>query len=492
MSSTFAELGLPDPILEVLETSGIATPFPIQVSAIPEVMAGTDVAACAPTGSGKTLAFGLPMLATTQVAVPRRPTSLVLTPTRELAAQIRRDLAPFAKSVNRQAFAVYGGVRYGAQIDWLERGVDLLVATPGRLEDLIEQEAVDLGDVGIVTVDEADRMADMGFLPAVRRILDRTRDGRQTLLFSATLDGDVAVLMEAYQSDPVRLEAGAIVPRVTEATHLFWDVERTDKVGHTAAAIRASGSTIVFARTRHGVDRLARQLQQEGVAAVAMHGGRSQAQRNRALADFRDGAVRALVATDVAARGIHVDDVATVVHYDPPHGHKDYLHRSGRTARAGASGTVVSLVLRPERRAVNRIKRHLDLDTPTVPPNHAPIGAPTRTSLDSAPVAPDTPSEPVDRGTPKRSATPSTRRPTGHVGIFVSNLPWSTTDRDLAELFRRHGKVSSAVVQMDRRGRSKGIGIVAMPEPAAAKAIAALDGRKIKGRVIEVRREREV
>jgi superfamily II DNA/RNA helicase len=492
MSRSFADLGLPSPIVETLTQSGIDAPFPIQAAAIPDVLAGRDVAARAPTGSGKTLAFGLPMLALTPSAAPRRPTALILTPTRELAAQIRKELAPYGKATRRQVFAVFGGVRYGAQIEWLDRGVDILVATPGRLEDLMEQGIVDLGSVGIVTVDEADRMADMGFLPAVRRIIDATSANRQTLLFSATLDGDVAVLIRAYQTDPVRHESGGVESHATEATHLFWDVERTEKVHHTAEAIRAGGSTIVFTRTRHGADRLARQLDKQGVSAIAMHGGRSQNQRNRALADFAKGSVEALVATDVAARGIHVDDVATVVHYDPPNGHKDYLHRSGRTARAGASGTVVSLVMQPERRAVNRMKKELDIDAPTAAPRHDTVrGGVRRPAVGSTAKAPDTSRQRKHRSegrTPRDQPAPT--RTTSHdrtgTAIMVRNLPWAATEADLRKLFGRYGTVADATVKVDRRGRSKGIAVVRMDPESASRAIPALDGRKVKGRPIQV------
>ncbi|MFC2153679.1 DEAD/DEAH box helicase, partial [Actinomycetota bacterium] len=335
MTATFADIGLPDSIVAALERNDIDTPFPVQAAAIPDALAGRDVCGKAPTGSGKTLAFGLPILTRVPEARSRRPASLILTPTRELAAQIRKELAPYAKVMDRQVFAVFGGVRYQPQKDWLNRGVDVLVATPGRLEDLIEQGAVDLSEVGIVAIDEADRMADMGFLPAVRRILDQTATKRQTLLFSATLDGDVAVLMRDYQSNPVQHDAATEEIDVDAMEHHFWQVERTDKVSHVADVVNRTGPTMVFTRTRHGADRLAKQLVNSGIVAEAMHGGRSQNQRNRALAAFVSGSIDALVATDVAARGIHIDGVATVVHFDPPNGHKDYLHRSGRTARAG-------------------------------------------------------------------------------------------------------------------------------------------------------------
>ncbi|HSJ72528.1 MAG TPA: DEAD/DEAH box helicase [Acidimicrobiia bacterium] len=524
MSSNFATLGLSTPIVDALHRNGITEPFPVQAATIPDVLAGRDVSGRAPTGSGKTLAFGLPMLDRVAVAKSRRPTALVLTPTRELAAQIRKDLAPYGKATGRQVFAIFGGVRYQAQKDWLDRGVDILVATPGRLEDLIDQKAVDLREVAIVAVDEADRMADMGFLPAVRRILDQTSPDRQTLLFSATLDGDVAVLIRAYQKDPVRHEAGSIEPDVSEAEHFFWDVEREEKVSHVADVINATGSTIVFTRTRHGADRLAKQLAGEGVAAVAMHGGRSQNQRNRALADFSVGRVAALVATDVAARGIHVDDVATVIHYDPPNGHKDYLHRSGRTARAGASGTIVSLVTSGERRAVTRMQRDLQIESPIRKPhsaslsNRGVIGSSTSRHavgrpVDLGPERTTNPPASTRSGQARRGQARSaqakagqarsgqarsgqdrpTRRPersngtSRGTGVFVSNLPWTTTDKEIHSLFARFGTVHDARITMDRRGRSKGVAIVHMDDSAARLAVSALARRKVDGRPIEVR-----
>ena len=368
MTVTFARLGLPDRLVRALQQSGIAEPFPVQAATIPDALAGRDVSGKAPTGSGKTLAFGLPLLAKVERAGRNRPRALVLAPTRELAEQIKQELAPLSRAVDRTVTAVYGGVGYGPQKNALRRGVDVLVATPGRLEDLIDQGAVDLSRVGIAVVDEADRMADMGFLPAVRRILDRTASQRQTLLFSATLDGDVAVLSRDYQRDPVRHEAGTVAPQTTEASHHFWLVDRHDRLHHTAALVDASHRSIVFTRTRRGADRLAKQLAKMRVDAVTMHGGRSQRQRNQALRAFTAGRARALVATDVAARGIHVDDVATVIHFDPPADSQDYLHRSGRTARAGASGTVVSLVMGDQRGAVRRFKRDLGMRAPLEEP----------------------------------------------------------------------------------------------------------------------------
>ncbi|MBT8197771.1 MAG: DEAD/DEAH box helicase, partial [Acidimicrobiia bacterium] len=355
-------------MVTALEKRGITEPFPVQAATIPDALAGRDVSGKAPTGSGKTLAFGLPLLTRVDQAAPHRPRGLILAPTRELAEQIKHELAPLARAADRRIAAVYGGVRYTGQKHAMRKGVDVLVATPGRLEDLIEQKVVNLSQADLVVIDEADRMADMGFMPAVRRILDQTAKKRQTLLFSATLDGDIATLTRKYQHDPVRHEVESAEADAVEASHHFWLVEHHDRIQHTADLIEAMGRSIVFTRTRHGADRLSRQLAKLGVNSVSLHGGRSQNQRNRALRSFTDGSVEALIATDVAARGIHVDAVDSVIHFDPPNDHKDYVHRSGRTARAGAGGTVISLVTGPQRRAVQRMKRELDLRAPIEQP----------------------------------------------------------------------------------------------------------------------------
>jgi superfamily II DNA/RNA helicase len=370
-SSTFAELGVPSSICHALDARGITSPFAIQAATIADAMAGRDVCGRAPTGSGKTLAFGIPLVASVGRADPRRPRALVLAPTRELAEQIRTDLRTFAGKV--RVGVVYGGVGYGPQLKALRDGVDILVACPGRLEDLIEQGAVNLCDVDRVVLDEADRMADMGFMPAVRRILDQTADVRQTVLFSATLDSDIAKLTRDYQSDPVRHEVGEDTPDITAATHLFWTVDKTSRVDLTAKAVAAAWPCIIFCRTRHGADRLAKQLARSDVKAAAIHGGRSQSQRTRALADFTGGRVHALVATDVAARGIHVDGVASVVHYDPPEDHKAYVHRSGRTARAGQDGVVISLVQPDQKKDTRRLQRDVGLDEPVTSPDLATV-----------------------------------------------------------------------------------------------------------------------
>ena len=373
MPPTFARLGVPDSICRALTERGITQPFDIQAAVLADALAGRDICGRAPTGSGKTLAFGIPLVANVGRARPHRPLALVLAPTRELADQIMMELRSFSGGV--RVAVVYGGVGYGNQVQSLRRGVDILVACPGRLEDLIEQGVVSLGAVEMVVVDEADRMADMGFIPAVRRLLDQTAPDPQTMLFSATLDGDVASLTRDYQHDPVRCEVGDETADVISADHVFWTVPRAERIEVAADAISAAGPAIVFCRTRHGCDRLARQLDRAGIVTAAIHGGRSQNQRTRALAAFAAGRVQALVATDVAARGIHVEGVGAVIHFDPPEDHKTYLHRSGRTARAGRGGVVVSLVAPEQARELGRMQRQLGLQQPITQVDMAAIGS---------------------------------------------------------------------------------------------------------------------
>ena len=499
MTTTFAQLGLPEPLVQSLAQRDIVEPFPVQEATIPDALAGRDVSGKAPTGSGKTLAFGLPLLTMVDKAGRNRPSSLVLAPTRELAEQIKQELAPLAKAVGRSVYAIYGGVGYGGQKSALNKGVDVLVATPGRLEDLMEQGNVNLSEATIVVVDEADRMADMGFMPAVRRILDRTASDRQTLLFSATLDGDIAVLSRNYQNDPVRHDAGSVDSETIDARHHFWLVDHHDRVQHTADLVGVSGRTIVFTRTRHGADRLAKQLSKMGVGAVAMHGGRSQNQRNRALQSFSKGRTQALIATDVAARGIHIDAVGSVIHFDPPADHKDYLHRSGRTARAGATGTVISLVTGEQKRAVKRLQKDLDLQVPIEEPRLDTIEHGGHKIGDPAPKRRERPQRPERQEPQERTATESTRpgapeqRKPKHgkksaESLYVANLPWGVTEDDVATLFERYGDVHQATIITDRRtGRSKGFGFVDMPGPAARTAAKKLHGTKLKGRDLTVR-----
>lgn len=491
MTTTFAHLGLPEALVRVLRQRDITEPFPVQEATIPDALAGKDVSGKAPTGSGKTLAFGLPLLVRVDKAKRNRPQSLILAPTRELAEQIKKELAAPAQAIGRYVFAVYGGVSYGPQKAAFRKGVDVLVATPGRLEDLIEQGIVDLSEANIVVIDEADRMADMGFMPSVRRILDQTAKRRQTLLFSATLDGDIATLSRDYQRKPVRHEAASVESEAIDARHHFWLVDHHDRVEHTADVVGVAGRSIVFTRTRHGADRLARQLSKLGVGAVAMHGGRSQNQRNRALRTFSSGKAQALVATDVAARGIHIDAVESVVHFDPPADHKDYLHRSGRTARAGASGMVVSLVTGSQRRTVLRMQKDLNLDAPIDKPRVVDleegghrIGEPSpKRHAKQGHAQKSLSSRPAGRSEKKRQ-----RKDRAAHSVYIANLPWTATAEDVEDLFGRYGKVHEASIITDKRtGRSKGFGFVDMPQRSARRAIEALHGSTLHGRDLTVR-----
>ena len=367
MSITFAELGVPENICRSLENKGILKPFEIQKLTITDGLEGHDICGRAPTGSGKTIAFGIPLIANSKRGEPKHPGSLILAPTRELAEQIFSELRTFAGKT--KIGVVYGGVGYGNQIKSLKQGIDILVACPGRLEDLIEQGFVKLSNVNHVVLDEADRMADMGFMPSVRRLLDQTNPERQTFLFSATLDKDVAKLTREYQTNPIRHEIGEETPDIKSAHHLFWKITNTNKTEITAEAINAVWPAIIFCRTRHGSDRLAKRLNKLGIHGVTIHGGKSQNQRSRALADFTKGRVQALIATDVAARGIHVDGVASVIHYDPPEDHKAYIHRSGRTARAGQSGVVLSFVAPDQKKKARRLQHKIDIDQPIMEPD---------------------------------------------------------------------------------------------------------------------------
>jgi superfamily II DNA/RNA helicase len=361
--STFRELGVPAELSDSLAARGLVEPFPIQTATLPDSLAGRDVCGRAPTGSGKTLAFGLAIAARKEVADPRRPWGLVLVPTRELAAQVCEELSLLLAPFRAKAVAIYGGTGYEHQRRALNRGVDVVVACPGRLEDLLANGDLTLEAVTVAVLDEADRMADMGFVPAVRRILDQTRDDRQILLFSATLDGDVDKVIRDYMHAPARHDVLG-VDEPGDVSHDFWKVPHVDRVKVTASIVKEHGRSIVFSRTKHGADRIARQLSTLGVTAVALHGDRTQAQRDRALAAFADDRAVALVATDVAARGIHVDQVNCVVHFDPPADHKDYVHRSGRTGRAGATGRVITLVIPEKRKDVAALQKALKMTGP--------------------------------------------------------------------------------------------------------------------------------
>ena len=366
MTEEFRVLGVASDLVASLKDRGIHAPFPIQTLTIPDALAGLDVCGKAKTGSGKTLAFGLPMVENLSRADSHWVRGLVLVPTRELAVQVAKELRPLARCRGLDLAPVYGGAPIEAQIKEIEAGLDIIVATPGRLIDLIDRKALSVAKLEIVVVDEADRMADMGFLPQVEWILRHVESRHQTMLFSATLDGAVDALVRRYQSDPVRHEVQSKQVTVDEMQHRFVAVHEMDKVKVAAAIIRASNRALVFSSTRHGCDRLSRKLKAENVRAEPIHGDLRQKAREHSLARFATGDIQALVATDVAARGLHIDDVDVVIHYDPPPDHKTYLHRSGRTARAGETGMAVTLSLWNEELEVKRLQRRLSLDVPIV------------------------------------------------------------------------------------------------------------------------------
>ena len=356
-------LGVDEQIVSSLIKRGIKTPFPIQSLTIPDALRGNDVCGKAKTGSGKTLAFGIPMVQNLdQSSGNNNPRGLIMVPTRELATQVKEELDPLLNGKSMAAVAIYGGANIEEQIKAIKRGTDIIVATPGRMIDLLEREEISLQSLEMVVLDEADRMADMGFLPQVEWILRRVERNHQTLLFSATLDGVVNTLIQRYQSNPIMHEVEAKEITVEEMTHRFLHVHERDKVKVAAAITRSVSRTLIFSNTKAGCDRLVKKLLTEGIRAQAIHGDLRQNIREKALARFASGKLPALVATDVAARGIHVDGVEVVIHYDPPSDHKTYLHRSGRTARAGTDGLVVTLSLWDEELIVKRLQKRVGLD----------------------------------------------------------------------------------------------------------------------------------
>ncbi|MFC9795357.1 DEAD/DEAH box helicase [Streptomyces sp. NPDC127584] len=361
---TFGDLGLPDGVVRKLAQNGVTTPFPIQAATIPDALAGKDILGRGRTGSGKTLSFGLPLLAGLAGGHTdkKKPRGIILTPTRELAMQVADALQPYGDVLGLKMKVVCGGTSMGNQIYALERGVDVLVATPGRLRDIINRGACSLENVKIAVLDEADQMADLGFLPEVTELLDQIPGGGQRMLFSATMENEIGTLVKRYLTDPVTHEVDSAQGNVTTMTHHVLVVKPKDKAPVTAAIAARKGRTIIFVRTQLGADRIAEQLRDAGVKADALHGGMTQGARTRTLADFKDGYVNALVATDVAARGIHVDGIDLVLNVDPAGDHKDYLHRSGRTARAGRSGVVVSLALPHQRRQIFRLMEDAGVD----------------------------------------------------------------------------------------------------------------------------------
>ncbi|WP_346157518.1 DEAD/DEAH box helicase, partial [Streptomyces tunisiensis] len=361
---TFADLGLPEGVVRKLAQNGVTTPFPIQAATIPDALAGKDILGRGRTGSGKTLSFGLPTLA--QLAGGRtekhKPRAVILTPTRELAMQVADALQPYGDVLGLKMKVVCGGTSMGNQIYALERGVDVLVATPGRLRDIINRGACSLENVEIAVLDEADQMSDLGFMPEVTELLDQVPAGGQRMLFSATMENEIKTLVDRYLDSPVSHEVDAAQGAVTTMSHHILVVKPKDKAPVTAAIASRKGRTIIFVRTQLGADRVAEQLRDSGVKADALHGGMTQGARTRTLADFKDGYVNVLVATDVAARGIHVDGIDLVLNVDPAGDHKDYLHRAGRTARAGRTGTVVSLSLPHQRRQIFRLMEDAGVD----------------------------------------------------------------------------------------------------------------------------------
>ncbi|MET9371874.1 DEAD/DEAH box helicase [Streptomyces griseoflavus] len=361
---TFADLGLPEGVVRKLAQNGVTTPFPIQAATIPDALAGKDILGRGRTGSGKTLSFGLPTLATLAGGrtEKHKPRAVILTPTRELAMQVADALQPYGDVMGLKMKVVCGGTSMGNQIYALERGVDILVATPGRLRDIINRGACSLENVQITVLDEADQMSDLGFLPEVTELLDQVPAGGQRMLFSATMENEIKTLVDRYLNNPATHEVDAAQGAVTTMSHHILVVKPKDKAPVTAAIASRKGRTIIFVRTQLGADRVAEQLRDAGAKADALHGGMTQGARTRTLADFKDGYVNVLVATDVAARGIHVDGIDLVLNVDPAGDHKDYLHRAGRTARAGRTGTVVSLSLPHQRRQIFRLMEDAGVD----------------------------------------------------------------------------------------------------------------------------------
>jgi superfamily II DNA/RNA helicase len=415
--TTFAELGLEPRLVAALAARDIREPFAIQARALPDALSGKDVLGRAETGSGKTLAFGLAMLSriARMQTRPREkaPRGLILVPTRELAQQVAGVLTPLGRSLGVSVTTVYGGVPIGRQITRIGHGVDIVVATPGRLIDLIERRACTLTDIAITVLDEADHMADLGFMPSVTQILDQTPADGQRLLFSATLDRGVDQLVRAYLTSPA---LHAVTPEIVAggaAEHSLLVLAADEKLAVAAEMASRPARTLFFVRTKHGADRLAKQLERAGVNAAAIHGDRNQNQRQRALDAFAAGHPRVLVATDVAARGIHVDDVELVVHFDPPNDHKDYLHRSGRTARAGATGLVVTLAVRDQVREIQRLHEAAGVEPARhqVAAGHPVVReiATTGTPVLPPPPAPERPSRPA--GAPPRARRGSGRPP---------------------------------------------------------------------------------
>jgi superfamily II DNA/RNA helicase/cold shock CspA family protein len=419
-----------------LTRQGITEPLIIQSETIPPALAGKDICGKAPTGSGKTLAFGIPLVLNATQSRPRRPRALVLVPTRELASQVHEVIGDLLGHDSKRVVSIFGGTGYRDQVRALHKGVNIVVACPGRLEDLIERGDVRLEDVSTVVLDEADRMADMGFLPAVRRLLDQTAPNRQVLLFSATIGREVESVIRNYQHDPVRIAIEATEEAKGDVAHHFWKVDRAERVAITAKLIAHHGQAFVFCRTKRGADRVVKQLQAHGVRAVPMHGDRTQGQRERALDSFAKGKADALVATDVVARGIHVDALPCVVHFDPPTDHVDYVHRSGRTGRAGNTGTVVSLVTPEQHKDVRGVQNALGLEPGLLAPFSAPMPVPSAGNGGSPKAR--------NGGVPKarNGGSPRPRKLTGTVKFFNSSRGYGFVEyKGGDDLFVHHSQV---------------------------------------------------
>ncbi|MCL1600445.1 MAG: DEAD/DEAH box helicase [Actinomycetia bacterium] len=365
-ATTFAGLGIDTDLVEELDSQGITSPFPIQEMTMEDALAGRDITGKAETGSGKTLAFGLPMIMHVTKGRPKRPQGLVLVPTRELAVQVTKALTPLLALRGLVAVSVYGGAPMGPQTDALDKGASIVIATPGRLLDLMERRALLPSDIKIVAIDEADQMADMGFMPQVRAIMSQIPEQRQTFLFSATLDHQVKELIDRYMTDPVNHEVESETETVDTMEHRFLKVHYMDKAKVVTELSQHNDRILAFTRTKAGADRLSRDLRELGVNAAPIHGDLPQNKREQSLRRFADGDVNVLVATNVAARGLHIDGVDVVVHFDPPDDPKTYLHRSGRTARAGEDGLVVTLVEWDQVNEVLGIQRRAELNVPIV------------------------------------------------------------------------------------------------------------------------------
>jgi superfamily II DNA/RNA helicase len=461
--TTFEALGVPAPLVEVLSASGITAPFPIQVATLPDTLAGRDVLGRGRTGSGKTLAFSLPLVARLAASdsrrAPKRPRALILVPTRELANQVAAVVDPLARALGMKTTTIFGGVGQNPQVQALAGGIDVLIACPGRLEDLIGQGHADLGAVEITILDEADHMADLGFLPGVKRLLDRTPKVGQRLLFSATLDNGVDVLVKRYLSSPTTHSVDPAVAPVATMTHHVFQVQSADKAEVVRQLASGLGRSVLFTRTKHQAKKLAKQLTAAGVPAVDLHGNLSQNARERNLEAFSNGSTRVLCATDIAARGIHVDDVALVVHVDPPAEHKAYLHRSGRTARAGAGGTVVTVSTPDQAGEVRTLARQAGI-SPTVTavrPGAAEITALTGPAAPYVEPAPAPAPQPQGQGGGRRRRGGSGSATTAKSSTAKAGTPKARPTgpaRTRAELAARAGTTSAASFSArSRRGR---------------------------------------